>query len=354
MSLERLHTQKLERALQFAASQFAAVLRVGIPLSDAVTLIASQTADKRLRHILTDCAQKISVGYSFSQSLTLHREIPEIFCVAVRAGEASGRLAEIFDGLYTYYEGRNAVREKVRAAMQYPVFLGILGCVVAAIVLVCLVPSMTAVLSAFGAELPNAAKILVAVSQFLTKNGWYLAAASVAVLFVLALLRRTKRCALLLSKCRLYLPLIGRITRLTAAEQFANAVSLLSFARLTLPETLRVTGRVIENRAVGARVAQTAAFVEAGSTLEQVLRKNPFFPKTLCEMAGIGESTGTLASTMQTAGAAFGKEALALRKRTLNMLEPTLIVLVGLFVAFLVFSVFIPMFSLYDAIEFPM
>ena len=339
-----------EAVLALAASKFAAVLRAGVLLPDAIGIIAAETTDRRMKRILIACAHRLSEGYTFAEALASHRGIPEVFVEAVRAGEENGRLAETFDYLNTYYSGRNNVKKKLHAAARYPEFLVCLSAVTVWIVIVCLVPVMTSIFTMAGTQIPVLMKILIAVSQFLSSKWWCATIIIIAVIIIWRILMQTHRGAIIISNLKLHLPIVGKISRLAAAGQFAHTVAMLTSAGLTLPEVMSIAGRVIDNRVVGETVTFAAHAIESGECIGCVLCGNKYLPRMICEMVTVGEEAGTLETAMSIAGDYCNAEAMERSDNALAMLEPTLTVITGLFVAFIVISIFVSIFSMYDAI----
>lgn len=339
-----------DAALALAASKFAAVLHAGVLLPNAIEIIAAETADGRMKRILTACAHRISDGYTFAEALALHRGIPEVFIETVRVGEENGQLTETFDYLNAYYSSRNNMKKKLYAAERYPKFLACLSAVTVWMVIVYLVPIMTSVFTAADTRMPLPMRILIAVSQFFSSNWWCAAIIIIAFIIVWQILRRTRCGAMMISKLKLHLPIVGKISRLAAAGQFAHTAAMLTSAGLALPDVMRIAGRVIDNRAVGEEIELAAHSIESGECLGCVLCTSKYLPHMICEMVTVGEESGTLETAMSIAGDYCNAEAMAISDRALMMLEPTLTVIMGLFVAFIVISIYVSIFSMYDAI----
>lgn len=350
MCWERFNGKIKEDSLALAAGQLAAVLSAKMPLTDAVALLAPVTSDRRIRRVLENCSRLLYSGSTLSEAFALQKGLPVVWVEAVRIGEETGRLAPAFGYLADYYRRRSRVKKKVRAATRYPAFLCVLTLVVLRIVMTSLLPAVTAVFSAFDAELPAPTRALAALSRFFSSPWICLLPVAPAVIILLYFLIKTDRSAVAAATWRLRLPFFGRIALLTAAGQFSDTVSLLLGSGLSLPEAMRVTVRSIDDPTVRSAAATVSAKIEAGEQLGSAMRDCGCFPSILCEMAAIGEATGTLQTTMSAAGAYCYEEASAKSERLLSMLEPALIVLVGALVAFVVISVFLPLFSMYDAI----
>ncbi len=337
-------------ALALAAGQFSAVLRAGLPLPEATAIIAEATNDRALRVVLTDCAKRVAAGEPLADALSHHPGVPEPFVETVRAGERNRRLPEAFRRLRTYCENRRKARKKVRAALQYPLLLGILTILTVYLLSTRLLPALASALDTFGGELPAFTRFLMTGTAVISA-GWPFALAAVALLWGLhRLVKRTERGRRVLGTIRLRLPVIGKIALLDASARFADTAALLLPVGLPLPEALRVAARTAENSAVAADVRSLADAVEAGNPLGPALRKSRNLSRVLCALASVGDATGTLPSALAEAGAYCGAEAADRAERALNLLEPLLTVFAGLLVALLALSVLIPLLSVYSAI----
>lgn len=336
-----------EKVLSLTASQFAIMLRAGLPMSRIVELIAEQTSDKLMKRILTACAADVSAGYSLSQSLEKNgKKIPTTFIETVRAGEASGSLEICFQRLKTYYEKSNRVKRKVKSALTYPAILLILSVVVVGVVMVVLVPKMTQTFEGMGAEMPLPTRILMGMSHFFTHWWPVLIAALAALIIGYKLYRKTPEGALRIGRLSLKIPVIGNIGRMNAASQFANTLCVLLTAGLPITQVIAIIARILDNAAIAKTVDAAVVELESGKRLGAALADNPYLPPMLLEMVSVGEETGELEQTMDVIGSYYDEEAEAASAKAVGMLEPMMTVFLGVLVGFIVIAIYIPMFSM--------
>lgn len=340
-----------DKTLSVTASQFAIMLRAGISIGRVVELIAGQTSDKLMKKILTACSEDVNAGYSLAASLEKNgKKIPAAFIETVRAGEESGTLEICFQRLTVYYEKAHKVKQKVRSALTYPVFLILLAAVVVGIVMVKLVPTMLDLYGNMGENLPLPTRILMAASDFFV-NYWPFMIVGVAIVIIAyKLYSKTPGGELNLAKLKLKLPVIGRIGIMNAASQFANTVSTLLTAGLPAARVLSITSRVVDNRAVGVELEKGIVDLESGKGFGDVLSGNSYLPEMLVEMAEVGEESGALEETMDTIGTYYDEEAMDASDKALGMLEPALTVFLGVFIGFIVIAIYMPMFGMYNGI----
>lgn len=336
-----------DKVLALTASQFAIMLRAGLPMGKVVSLIAEQTSDKLMKKILTACAADVSAGYSLAQSLEKNgKKIPAAFIETVRAGEESGSLEICFTRLKDYYDKAHKLKRKVKSALTYPIILIILAFVVVGIVMVVLVPSMIGMFENAGEDLPLPTLILMAVSDFFVAWWPVLIGALAAILIGIKLYGKTPSGALNMGKLKLKFPVIGKIGIMNAASQFANTLCVLLTAGLPINRVLAITSRVMDNPAVAKTLDESVAELEEGKRLAVALRDNPYLPPMLIEMVSVGEETGALEDTMNTIGTYYDEEAAAASEKALGMLEPMMTVFLGVFIGFIVIAIYMPMFTM--------
>ena len=338
-----------DKVLSLTASQFAILLKAGMPAARTVAVIAQQTTDRLMKRILTEVAKDVAAGYSLSQSLeTRGKKIPLTFIETVRAGEESGTLEESFTKLVGYYEKSHKIRSKVRGAMMYPLVLSILAVAVMIIIVKVTVPVVAGMILGGGGQLPLPTRILLGLYDFFGK--WWWAVAGVITIAVICgiLYRKTEKGRLWFAKLFMKLPVLGKISLLKNASQFAGTMSTLLAAGLPLTRALTITGKVMDNYAVGLTVGACTLGIEEGKRLGDVLRANPYLPPLLTEMVAVGEESGALESTLTTIGAYFDSEVEQASARALSMLEPIITVVMGVVIGFIVIALYMPMFTMYS------
>ncbi len=336
-----------DKVLALTASQFAIMLRAGLPMGRIVELIAQQTTDKLMKKILNACAADVAAGYSLAQSLEKNgAKIPAAFIETVRAGEASGSLENCFLRLKDYYEKSNRIKQKVRGALTYPAILVVIMVIVVAIVMIKLVPTMLQMFDSMGAELPWPTRALMAISDFFVNSWPVLLAVLAGFTIAFFLYKRTPGGALNLGRLGMKLPVFGNVGRMNAASQFANTVCVLLSSGLPIVQVISIVSKVLDNAAVAKSVGECIVDLESGQRLGKVLKGNEYLPPMLVEMVSIGEEAGALEETMGTIGAYYDEEADNAAGKALGMLEPMLTVVLGVVVGFIVIAIYVPMFTM--------
>lgn len=338
-----------EKVLTMVCSQFAILLRAGLPVVRVVELIAEQTDDRLMKRYLRQVAEDVAAGYSLAQSFeTRGKKIPMAFIESVRAGEESGTLEHSFAKLEKYYNKSYKTKAKVRSALMYPAFLCVLAAVVIAIVMVVTVPVLLGTFETMGGQMPLPTRMLMAMANGVKNRWWLILAVVTAVAIGLTVYSKTEAGRKVFARVALKLPVLGKISLMKAASQFANTMTTLLAAGLPMTRALTITGRVMDNYVMGLSVGGATVGIEEGKRLGDVLRQDPYLPPLLVEMASVGEESGSLEDTLDTIGAYYDNEVEAASNKALSMLEPAITIVMGLVIGFIVIAIYWPTFTMYN------
>ena len=337
------------RALALMCSQFAITLQSGMPIGRAIDMIAKQTEDKKLRKILTDAAEDVLGGSTLTSAFEKYEEaFPLTFLETIRAGEVSGTLENSFTKMHRYYERSAKNSEKIRSALTYPIFVVCVAFIVLIIIMVKVIPTMAEVFSSLGGELPLLTRMMIGMADFL--HDWWALLFILIIAFVIGwkLYTRTEKGMITHAKLMLRMPVLGKINVMNGSAQFANTMSTMLASGLTLNNAVSVTSKVLDNYLLRMDVKDMIGKIEEGKQIGECIKDCGYFPDSLKDMCSVGEETGELDKTLETIGDYFAGETERLIHQAITMLEPTLLVLMAIFAGFLVISVYLPMFTMYD------
>ena len=337
------------RALALMCSQFAITLQSGMPIGRAIDMIAKQTEDKKLRKILTDAAEDVLGGSTLTSAFEKYEEaFPLTFLETIRAGEVSGTLENSFTKMHRYYERSAKNSEKIRSALTYPIFVVCVAFIVLIIIMVKVIPTMAEVFSSLGGELPLLTRLMIGMANFL--HDWWALLFILIIAFVIGwkLYTRTEKGMITHAKLMLRMPVLGKINVMNGSAQFANTMSTMLASGLTLNNAVSVTSKVLDNYLLRMDVKDMIGKIEEGKQIGECIKDCGYFPDSLKDMCSVGEETGELDKTLETIGDYFAGETERLIHQAITMLEPTLLVLMAIFAGFLVISVYLPMFTMYD------
>ncbi len=338
-----------EKELSVICSQFSILLRSGISIHHAMEMIADQIKKKQLKEIFQNTAEDIGRGNGIAQSLEKNCSyFPATFIETIRAGEESGTLEHSFDALQTYYEKSYKTTQKIRQALTYPIFVLVIAIGVIGVVMNFVIPELSKSMAGLGGELPIMTKVIIAISNFTRKNIFLMLGIIIGVAILCKIYYNTEKGKQNFYKLQLKLPIIGNIILLNGASQFANTMSTLITSGLSISNSLAVTGKVLDNYLLGVETKKIVHEIEEGEQLGEAISKIPYFPDTLSKMCSIGEESGDLDSTLSTIGLYFENEAEHETQKALSKLEPALMMVMAIIAGFIVMSVYLPIFQMYQ------
>jgi type IV pilus assembly protein PilC len=337
------------KSLALMCSQFAITLKSGMPVGRAMEMIARQTDDKKLKKILISAAEDVNAGVTVASSFEKFKDaFPVTFIESIRAGEQSGTLDHSFTKMGEYYEKTYKTAEKVKSTLTYPIFVICIAIVVLIVVMTKVIPALAETFASLGGQLPLATRALISFSDFFAR--WWIVMVILILAAVLAwkAFVRTESGRKLRARLQLSLPVIGKINTLNGAAQFANTMAMMISAGLTLDNAVEITAKVMDNYLLHKDVESMIGRIIEGRPLGECIRKSEYFPDTLKEMCAVGEESGELDATLTTIGDYFTNEVDNAIKTAIARLEPTILVFLAIFAGFIVFSIYLPMFTMYD------
>lgn len=344
--------QKLNlKVFSLMCKQFSIILKSGLPLVQTVDLVASQVSDKMLKKLLEEVSQDIANGWSLSYSFSQRgkNRLPVTFVETIRAGEESGDLVRAFERMSIYYDRMTKTRAKATSALIYPAFLTVVAVIVVTIIMTYAVPTFASTFDSMDIELPLATRIVIGVSNFFSRYIWLLLCLVAGILLLLRLYSHTAKGRVQMSRLRLGLPILGKIAVMTAASQFAHTMAAMLSAGMPILNALDTASRSISNAHLSAQIQEVIPGVEGGRPLGECMRACKDLPPMLVQMTAMGESTGSLESTLEIQAEYYDNEVDTLSARALALLEPIIICIMAFFVLVILLSIYLPMFSMYGA-----
>ena len=358
-------TESLSRAkrikladLAITSRQLATMIASGMTILRALIVLEEQTESAKMREAMVALRRDVEAGLSLSDSLARQPSVfGPLFVSMVHAGEIGGLLEDSLARIADQLEKESALRSQVRGAMVYPAVV----CSVAVIVMVALVafvvPVFAGVLKQFattssGAALPGITQVTVNISAFVTHDWYVIIIGSIASGYGFSRWKKSDVGRHQWDRFRLRVPFkIGDIVQKVAIARWARTLSSLTTAGVPLLEALDVTGRTAGNTVIEEAMAEVIASVRRGGTIASPLQESPVFPPMVGHMVGVGEQTGEL-DTMLTNVAEFYEERVAVAIKALtSIIEPVMIVFIGGMVGFIVISMYLPLFKVYNQIQ---
>ncbi len=341
-----------EKVLALMCSQFAIVLKAGMPIMRCVQLIADQTNDKVLKRILTEVSADVNSGYGLAQSFENKgaKNLPVSFIETIRAGEESGTLEHSFEKLFIYFEKSAKIKAKVRSAMMYPIFLLALAVIVIVIVLGVAMPVFLDIFKSMEVEVPFPTPMLIAMSDFFAAAWLYIFIVIALLIVGIMMFKRTEKGRMFFAKLQLRIPVLGHVAEMKGASQFANTMSTMLASGLNIVRATTICANVIDNYHLSTRLGAAVTKLEEGKPLGTCVSSCECFPPLLVEMTAVGDETGSLEETLHTIGEYYDSETALASERALAALQPIITVGLGVIIGFVVISLYMPMFTMYGSI----
>lgn len=327
--------------------QLATLVGAGVPLVAGLQSVAAQTDDPETRKALQDMEEAVRGGATLARAVESHREtFPELYASMVRAGEESGTLPLALARLADHLEEQARTRNRVRSALTYPMLMAIVAALVVVFLLTFVVPKIVGIFAHLGAALPLPTRILIAVTDALSAGWWALLPPAIGAPIAARRYLATERGRKAADGALLRLPLVGRLAHLSALSRFARTLSTLVSAGIPVDRALRITAPTVGNAVIAEKIVSSADRVVEGAGLSDALRPHAEIPPTLVQMTAVGEESGTLGEMLARAADAMDEETNTRLTRLLSLLEPLIILAMGLVVAFIVVSILLPLLDI--------
>lgn len=334
-------------ALATFTRQLATMITSGLPLADSLVVLEKQTENERLVEIIKQISEDIQGGNSFSFALSKHKDVfSSAYINVVKAGEASGTLDKVLLKLADTLEKQREFQGKVKGALVYPAIILIAMTLVAAIILIFVVPKLSEVYTDLGITLPLPTRILIAISSFMVRFWWLLIIAAVGGIIALRRYRKTPEGALVIDRLLLRLPVVGKLNRDSSLTEFTRTLGALVSAGVPIIESLKIAGETATNAVHRLAVENVAKLVEKGMSLSKALAREETFPPIVPQMASVGEETGKIDEVLSKVSIFFEQEVDQEVKNLTTALEPIIMIILGVMVGLLMISIIMPIYSI--------
>lgn len=326
--------------------QLATLVDVGVPLLRSLKILAERSAHPKLRKVTADVARRVEEGQAFSSALAAHPGVfSPMFISVVRTGEAGGILEEALRRLSELLERQAEIRRRVVGALIYPVITLIIEIIIIGIIMVYALPKLVAAYPK-PEDLPEITRVLMSISTWVATN-WLIALIVLAAVVVgFWLFRRTPSGRALTQSIALRLPLCGNLIRKINVERFSRTLGSLTAAGIPLIEALAITAETSDNEVLRRTLLRVRETVERGGKMDEPMRSEPVFDAMVVDMVMVGDEAGALDTMLLKLADIYDSEVDVALRSLSSILEPLLIVFLGLAVGFLAVAVFLPYVSL--------
>jgi len=328
------------------------MLKAGLPLTRALTVIERQSKNPRLKGVMTDVVDRINKGEQLHSALALYPKVfSDLYVAMIKAGEESGGMAESLKTLSMQMERSSSLRKKIKGAMMYPSIVLIVLVIIGILMMLYVMPSIVGTFEGLDVELPGTTQFLIMVSNFM--NDHTIIALSGIVGFFVGIIysARTKTGKKVLSWIIPRLPVIGTMAKETNAARTARTLSSLLSSGVDVIRALEITGQVVQNYYYKEIIAEAAVRVEKGTALSEIfIEREDLYPVLVGEMILVGEETGGIADMLKELAGFYENEVEQKTKDLSTIIEPILMVVIGGVVGFFALAVIAPIYSIGDSI----
>ena len=328
--------------------------RSGIPLIDGLRDLRDSTDNPRFRDVLTVMTEDMEGGRVLSQCTAAHPEVfDNVFVSLLRAGEQSGRLAEVFESLAASLKWQDELVSQTKRLLIYPTMVLVVVMAVVVFLLVYLVPQVTGLLRTMGIPLPAQTKVLIFASDLVIDYWPFIFGTPImlAVLVTIAI-RRSPKAAYLWDYAKLHLPLTGVILQKIILARFANFFALMYQSGITVLDALKTSEDIVDNRVIADGLMRAGQQINAGESLTETFQNLGLFPPLVTRMLRVGEATGAIDVALRNVNYFYSRDVRESVDKALKLLEPTLTLVLGLILAFIMWSVLGPVYDILGKMKF--
>jgi type IV pilus assembly protein PilC len=339
------------KQISILCKQLSAVLRAGVPLMQALSIMVDQTEEKKLKKSLQQIYEDVQTGQSLSASLRAQgQRYPAMMISMVEAGEVSGTLDSSLERLGENFEREAVLSAKLRNAMIYPAMVALVAIAVVIYLLNNVVPVFTGIFESAGSALPAPTRLLMALSDFVRQNFMIVLLSLVVLVVLFRVVIHSPAGRLAFDRMKLRAPIVGKLNTKVVAARFTRTLATLSAAGVSLTQAIEITADAVSNKFVRAALLEVSTLIKQGEGLSRPLADLDIFPPMVVHMTRLGEESGTLDDLLTKSAVFFDQESEAAVQRMTSLMEPLIIVVLGGIIVFIVISILLPMFGMYSMI----
>ncbi|MCX6807089.1 MAG: type II secretion system F family protein [Candidatus Berkelbacteria bacterium] len=337
------------KSLAIFTKELQVMIKAGLSLSAALKAQGEQSENKTLKQVALKLSKEVEGGTPLSEAMSKFPAVFSPFYInTVKSGERSGALEEVFMSLTEQIEKDYDLQSKIKGAMIYPAFILAALVVVLILILIYVVPSLTKLFKELGGTLPITTRIMISSSNFARSYWWVIILGLFALYYALKLMRKTKNGAHILDQLKIRVPIFGSLVRKIYMARFCRTSSTLIKAGLPLIQVLETAQTVVSNTIYQEELEKIKKKVENGLPLSTSIKGNEYFPVMIHQLISVGESTGKLEESLDTLAEFYEKEVTNTTAALASLIEPVLIIIIGMAVALVVISVIKPIYGITD------
>ncbi|HEY2065264.1 MAG TPA: type II secretion system F family protein [Gemmatimonadaceae bacterium] len=332
--------------------QFSTMINAGLPLVQALDILAKQSENKVLKEVTTAVVFDVESGHTLADAFRKHpNAFTDLYVNMVAAGEAGGILDTILMRLATFMEKNDALVRKVKGAMIYPGVIMSVAAVAIVVLLIFVIPVFENMFSSVGLALPLPTRVVIGMSKFLTGYWWAVGAGGFLAVTSLKKYYASSDGKLVIDRLMLRAPILGDVLRKSAVSRFTRTLGTLIASGVSILDGLEITARTAGNRVIQDAIMESRSSIASGETISAPLQKSKVFPAMVISMIAVGEQTGGLDEMLSKIADFYDEEVDAAVSNLLSMMEPVMIVFLGVVVGGMVVAMYLPIFDMINAVQ---
>jgi general secretion pathway protein F len=332
--------------------QLATLVRAGIPLVESIGALVDQVEKEELKRVLTVVREKLNEGTSFAKALEQHpRAFPPIYVNMVAAGEASGTLEQVLERLADFMESQARLRGKVSAALAYPVLMALIGMLLISVLMIAVVPKVTAIFESLDRALPWYTQVLIAVSNFSADYWWLILILLGTGIWWFRRWKKTEVGRMKWDTFCLKAPIFGKLIQMLSVARFAKTLATLLAAGVPLLKAMDIVKNVLDNALLEKVVQEATGSIREGESIADPLRRSGQFPPIVTHMIAVGEKSGALEQMLESIANSYDAQVETNVQALTSLLEPLMIVVMGAAVGFIAFSIMMPLIQMNEFVQ---
>ena len=332
--------------------QFSTMINAGLPLVQALDILAKQSENKALKDVTRAVVFDVESGHTVADALRKHpRAFTDLYVNMVAAGEAGGILDTILMRLATFLEKNDALVRKVKGAMIYPGVIMSVAAIAIVVLLLFVIPVFEKMFESVGMPLPLPTRVVISMSRFLQSYWWLVIGGFMAAGWSLKKYYATSDGKLAIDKMLLKMPVLGDVLRKSAVSRFTRTLGTLIGSGVSILDGLEITAKTAGNRVIQDAIMESRASIAGGETISAPLQKSQVFPPMVISMIAVGEQTGGLDEMLSKIADFYDEEVDAAVSGLLSLMEPVMIVFLGVVVGGMVVAMYLPIFDMMNAVQ---
>ena len=331
--------------------QFSTMIDAGLPIIQCLDILYSQNENKTFKNILKEIKGNVESGQTFAEALKKYpKQFDDLFVNMIAAGEAGGILDSILRRLSAYMEKAAKLKAKIKGGMTYPIVTIVIAIIVIAIIMVFVIPVFEEMFEGMGGALPAPTQIVVNMSRFIKSNILYIIGFIGVLIFAIRRFYKTEKGQVLMDDLFLKVPLFGPLIRKAAVSKFTRTMGTMLGSGVAILDALEIVAKTAGNKTIEKAVYETRSAISEGRTMSDPLSESGVFPSMVCQMIAVGESTGALDSMLTKIADFYDEEVDQAVENMTALIEPFMLVFLGVVIGGLVVSMYLPIFKMASAL----